>query len=47
MFKKIIALILCLGCAFMLNIGNINANETDPGQIPVPTCTGPFCWIIG
>ena len=47
MIKKIIAACLCLGCAFMFNSGNISANETDPGQIPAPVCTGPYCWVIG
>lgn len=45
MIKKIIAICLCLGCLFSFaNV--VSAEETDPGQIPAPVCSGPHCWVI-
>lgn len=45
MIKKIIAICLCLGCAFMFSVGAVSANDTDPGQTPAPVCVGPHCWV--
>lgn len=46
MLKRIIAVCLCLGCAFMFTVANTSANENDPGATPAPACSGPYCWVI-